>query len=357
MARYRPKFLTAHIIASLTLALAAAGNALAADKVVVGHGSTQIEITHPGLYLGGVLGYSAKEGLDLDVQLSQGSQQAIQLLAAGRVDFVAVTAPTILAAREQGVNARIVYSEVAHDNNAMATLSDGKFQTIASLKGTDIGVFSMQSGSVPFLKALLAESGLKPEDVNMVPLGAGAAALDALKTGKASALVLWAGAFAVFENQGANLKVFQSRQLDTAPGFILATTDDYIKKNPAIVAKMGRIYAMSHVFAMTNPEGTVHAYWKAVPASKPAEITPKVIAENKHILEVGLRDMRVDNRTDKRFGWNNPDGIDALQSYLISNGARSVKIPVNDTYTNDLVDAYNNFDMAAVKKQASDYKP
>jgi len=281
----------------------------------------------------------------------------VQLLAAGQVDFVAVTSPTILSAREQKVDARIIYSEVSHDNNEIATLGGGQYDSLSKIKGTDVGVFSMTSGGVPFLKAVLAENGLKPEDVNMVPVGAGPAPIEALTSKKISALALWAGAFAAFENQGVKLNLFKSKALDTAPGFILATTDKFIKEKPELVAKMGRVYAKAHVFAMANPQATLLAYWKAVPGSKPAEVTDKVTSDQKHILEVGLRDMRVDNRPDKRFGWNNPDGINAMQDYLIGTGARTVKIPVADVFTNDFVDAFNKFDVEAVKKKAMEYKP
>lgn len=340
-------------LAGVCLASAAA----AADKVVIGHGSGQIEITHPGLYLGGVVGFAEEEGLEVEVQLTQGSQQAMQLLAAGQVDMVSITSTTVLDARDKDILARIVYSNVAHNNNSIAVLADGKYQEVADFKGTDVGVFSMTSGGVPFLKAVLGEHGLTENDINMVPAGAGPAALEALNNGTISALALWNGAFAVFENQGAKLKIITSKTLDAAPGFILATTEKFIAENPEIVKKMGRIYAKAHVFAMTNPTATVDAYWKAVPANKPAEVTDKVIADQAHILQVGLRDMRVDNRPDTRFGWNDADGINAMQDYLIANGARSEKLPVEEIFTNEFVDAYNDFDVEAVKKLAAEYKP
>jgi NitT/TauT family transport system substrate-binding protein len=345
------------IVAALALAGATATAAAAQEKVVIAHGSQQIELTHPGLYLGEVLGFNEEEGIDIDVQLTEGSQQALQLLAAGQVDFITVNTTTILNAREQGVDARIVYSEVSHDNNVVATLSGGEYDSVEDLKGTDVGVFSMTSGGVPYLKAVLAENGLAAEDVNMVPLGAGAAALEALRDGTVSALSLWAGAIAVFENQGAELTLFKSQELDRAPGFVLATTDSYIEENPEIVEKVGRIFAKAHVFAMTNPEATVRAYWEAAPENRPAEVTDQTIAEQVHILEVGLRDMRVDNRPDTRFGWSDSEGIDVLQDYLIENGARTVKLPVEDLYTNDFVDAFNDFDVAAVEETARNYTP
>jgi NitT/TauT family transport system substrate-binding protein len=323
-------------------------------RVVIAHGSQQVEITHPGLYLGGVLGFAQEEGIDLVAQTTQGSQQALQLMAAGRADFVQVTTETIINARDQGVNARIVYSAVAHYNAQIAALADGPVRAVTDLRGRQVGVFSLASGGVPYLKAVLRESGLDPErDVTLVPTGAGAPALQALRNGTVGALSLWAGAFAVFENQGARLRIFTSRELSAAPGHILATTDEFLRQNPDVVARVGRIYARSAVFAMANPRATVRLYWQALPQNRPPEINDTVAGQAQHILEVGLRDMRVDNRPDTRWGWNNPTGLRALQNFLVANGARTTIVPDEQLFSNEQVDQYNRFDAAAVRARAA----
>lgn len=327
-------------------------------KVVIAHGSQQVEITHPGLYLGDVLGFEKEEGLDLSVQTTQGSQQALQLLAAGRADFVQVATETVINAADQGVKARIVYSAVNHYNSQVAALRNGPVKDVKDLKGKQVGVFSLSSGSVPYLKALVREAGLNPDnDITMVPTGAGAPALHALNSGTVAALSLWAGAFAVFENQGAELTIFTSKDLRAAPGHVLATTEEFIKQNPDVVAKVGRIYAKAATFAMANPEATVQAYWKALPQNRPPEVNERVAAEQRHILEVGLRDMRVDDRADKRWGWNDPSGLAKLQDYLVANGARTTKVPEDRLFTNDFVDRYNEFDASAIQSMAKTFKP
>jgi NitT/TauT family transport system substrate-binding protein len=327
-------------------------------KIVIAHGSQQVEITHPGLYLSAPLGFDKEEGIELSVQTTQGSQQALQLLAAGRADFVQVTTETVINANDQGVKARIVYSAVNHYNSQIAVLADGPIRSIADFKGKQVGVFSLSSGSVPYLKAVVKEAGLDPDkDITMVPTGAAAPALQALNSGTVAGLSLWAGAFAVFENQGAKLKIFTSKDLTTAPGHVLATTEEFIQKNPDLVTKVGRIYAKAAVFATANPAATVQAYWKALPQNKPPEAGDKVAAEQQHILEVGLRDMRVEDRPDRRWGWNDPSGLSKLQDYLIANGARKTKVPDDQLFTNALVDEYNRFDPAVIQAKAKTYAP
>ncbi len=345
--------------AFLSAALASVpAQAQAPRRVVIVHGSQQVEITHPGLYLGAVLGFAQEEGIELVVQTSQASQQALQLLAAGRADFIQVTTETVINARDQGVAARIVYSAVNHYNAQIAALEDGPVRTVADLRGRQVGVFSLASGGVPYLKAVLREANLDPErDVTFVPTGAGAPALQALRNGTVGALSLWAGAFAVFENQGARLRIFTSRELVTAPGHILATSDEFLRQNPDIVGRVGRIYAKAAVFAMANPAGTVQAYWRALPQNRPPEVNEQVAREQQHILEVGLRDMRVEDRPDRRWGWNDPAGLRALQNFLIANGVRQSLVPDDQLFSNALVDEYNRFDAAAIRARAAAYRP
>ncbi len=347
---------TATFLGALALVVFAATPA-AAQKVTIGHGGPLIDITHPGLYISNALGYAKGEGIDLTVQTTQGSQQALQLLAAGQVDFIQVVPETIINAQDQGVAAKIVYSNATKYSSEIAFLAGGPIKEVKDLKGKQVGVLSMASGGVPFLKAVVREAGLDPDkDIVMVPTGAGAPAAAALSSGQVTALSLWAGAFAIMENSGYKLVRVGSKSLYHAPGHVLATTDDYIKKNPAIVAKMGRIYAKSTVFAMTNPSAAVQAYWKHLPQNKPADANEKTLADSTNIIKVGLSFMTVDDRTDKRWGWNDAVGVDKLQDYLIANGARTTKVPMDKLITNELVDEYNKFDPAPIMAAARDYK-
>lgn len=323
-----------------------------ASEVVIGHGSGRVEITHPGLYLGQHLGLDDAEELEIDVQLTQGSQQALQLLAGGQVDVVLVNANTVFDGREQGIDARIVYSSVSHNNNYVGVLADGPYQSIADLAGTDVGVFSMTSGGVPMLRAILTESGISDSDVSMVPVGAGPAALEALRNGTVSALSLWAGAFAAFENEGTDITLFGSERLGSVPSFVLVTTDGFLSENPETIEKLGRIFAKTQLYAETNPEATVEAYWEVFPEAAPSGDREEALARDLNTLEVGLRDMRTTDRADTRYGWNDPEGIATLQDYLIENEARTTALPVEDLYTNDFVDAFNDFDAEAIRAMA-----
>jgi hypothetical protein len=108
---------------------------------------------------------------------------------------------------------------------------------------------------------------------------------------------------------------------------------------------------------MANPAGTVQAYWRALPQNRPPEVNEATAREQQHILEVGLRDMRVEDRPDRRWGWNDPAGLRALQTFLVANGARQTLVPDDQLFSNALVDEYNRFDAAAIRARADSYRP
>ena len=210
------------------------------------------------------------------------------------------------------MNAKIVYSAVNHYNSQIAALADGPIQDVKDFKGKQVGVFSLPSGGVPYLKAVLREAGLDPEkDVTMVPTGAGAPALQALNSGTVAALSLWAGAFAVFENQGAKLKIFTSRELVDRARPRARDHRGVHQQNPEIVAKVGRIYRQVGGVRHGESAGDRAGLLEGAAAEQPPEVNDKSLAEQQHILEVGLRDMRVEDRPDKRWGWNDPAGLTA----------------------------------------------
>jgi hypothetical protein len=94
-----------------------------------------------------------------------------------------------------------------------------------------------------------------------------------------------------------------------------------------------------------------------MPQNRPPEVNERTLREQRHILEVGLRDMRVDNRPDTRWGWNDPEGLRALQDFLIANGSRTALVPDAQLFTNALVDQYNRFDPAPIRARAQTWRP
>ncbi|MEJ0071881.1 MAG: ABC transporter substrate-binding protein [Pseudomonadota bacterium] len=103
------------------------------------------------------------------------SLQIVQQLAAGNIQFGQINASIVVQSDVMnGLSVRTVMENGVVDW-AVVALEDGPIKTMADLKGKTIGVYSLASGGVPFLRAYLRANGIDPEkDVQMIAVGAGA---------------------------------------------------------------------------------------------------------------------------------------------------------------------------------------
>ena len=126
-------------------------------KVVIAHGSQQVEITHPGLYLGGVLGFAQEEVSSLSADhagIAAGAPAARR--RAGRLR----PGDNRNGDQRQGSGRQRAHRLFGGEPLQFADRGAGgrPIREVKDLKGKQVGVFSLASGGVPYLKAR-AEGG------------------------------------------------------------------------------------------------------------------------------------------------------------------------------------------------------
>jgi hypothetical protein len=85
----------------------------------------------------------------------------------------------------------------------IGVLQDRPIKSVADLKGKKIGIFSLGTGGMPLLKGYLRANGINPDkDVQIIATGAGAPALEALRSDRVQALMFWGSALTGFQNAG-----------------------------------------------------------------------------------------------------------------------------------------------------------
>ena len=134
----------------------------------------------------GGLGFYEEEGLEVEFTGASGSGAAVQLVGAGQADIGGHvgTAPTIIGV-DQGLPVIAPWLITRRNIYAIVVPEDGRITKIADLKGQKLGVFSLGSDGVPMAKAMAREVGLDPEkDLSLVPIGLGAQAVNAMRTGQ-----------------------------------------------------------------------------------------------------------------------------------------------------------------------------
>ena len=300
------------------------------------------------------LGYLKEEGIDLDLQVVNGSSAVVQQLAAGNAQMAVILAPNTLLGFAEGVKYKAFYDFLTRNTFDVKVLPDAPINRLADLKGKNIGTIDLTRGDLPLLRAQLQRAGLVPgRDVTFVALGPTMSVhAQALKEGKVQALNLsWNNTVSV-EAAGGKLKCItcDSEELQLASETTVAT-DAVFKQDRRYVIGLGRAMAKATLFAETNPDAAI-AIMKKV---NPAEHTDP--AFTKTFFDAALVIMKP---RQGKYGLSDIGGWDRLQNFMSvpTEGATGMttKVDVKQLVTNELVDEINRFDHEAVRKQARDYK-
>ena len=305
------------------------------------------------------LGYWKEEGLDVTVTSVEGSAAGMQQLAAGNLQVVSLGPEEIVIGREKGVKIKGFYVQARETIYRLVVPADSPLQKVADLKGKTIGVPSLASGSVPFAKALVASVGIDPEkDLKILAVGVGAPGRLALQQKTVDCLALWDTLQASIENSGMALRRLDLPMVHEMLGQTLATRDDQMTENAAVLVGFARGVAKATVFGLANPEAAVRIHWKMYPETKPQTgDEAKALKDALNVFNSRFMLQRVDNRPDTRFGIGTLAQWEKLKSIFKDQKLIEGTVPAADLYSAALVDQINKFDRAAIVAQAKAYKP
>ncbi len=304
------------------------------------------------------LGFWKDAGLDVDVQPTSGSSGAMQLVIAGTADCTMATVEPLIIGRQKGAKIVAVYNHVREPIYTIAVPADSPVKSLKELKGKSIGVLSLSSGAVPFAKAMLKAEGFDPEkDLNWVPIGQGAQAVHALRSGQIDALAYWDWGYAIMENAGARFRHFTSETTKEILSLALVCNEAFVTGKPDAATKLAQGIAKATLFTITNPEAAVRIHWQRYPNSKPSGLPEdRALAEASHVLKARSAKYRIDGREVVQWGAFTPQEWAKTQDFLLESGMVQKKLDVKEYYTDRLVSRVNEFDQAKIVEQAKAYR-
>ena len=324
------------------------------QPVTIALGTQVVNATYPWLTLPIVLGYWKDEGYDVKIVTTGGSLQGVQQMVAGGVDFAQLdSAPLIQANTDNNVAVRGVMNTLVIDWG-IGVLQDGPIQSIADFKGKKIGVFSLGTGGMPLLKGYLRANGIDPDkDVQIVATGAGAPALEALRSGRVQGLMFWGSALAGFRNAGLDMRVLFNPEWRKLPGFTFATLQKTIDADPAMVEAIARGAAKATLYAQTNPDCARQIHWKNFPTTRPTGADEATLARwDLALLRASLDSMQAafDMNGGKHIGAMDPAAFGRMQDFMQKEGLIKRTLPPASMLhlRPGFSEAVNRFDHAAV---------
>lgn len=315
----------------------------------------------PGDIIYGITrGYFAEEGLEVQLVALDGSGIVIPQVAAGKIDFGYVNPSLLVIAlgRGQPFPVRLIYNHQRNNIFRIVTLEDSPIRSVGQIAGHPFGLPTLNGGENPLIKAILENSGVAWDDLEVLPTGHGPAGWRRLAVGDVAALAL--------PNQAAEQAAVSGipiRRLPLPDPFPTLFSTGYIahetvvEKDPSLVEAFGRAVAKSTTACAANVVACAQAFWAYDPASKPASAE-----EQAHWTENAVRVVTAYNEAIVPLQQGEPDlwgryPEAAWATWLdVLKGAGQIEttdLPLDRVYTNRFVDAYNDFDRVAIVRSVA----
>jgi NitT/TauT family transport system substrate-binding protein len=304
-------------------------------------------------------GYFKDAGLDVTSEATDGSSFVVQQVAAGKSPVGIAVAEPVLLGYEQNANFVSVYDLLTGNVFDLWVLDDSPVQKIADIpKGSSIAIKDQAGGEIPRLNVQLEQAGLKPgADVDYKQFGENpAVAADLLAKGGAAALeISWnslVGVKLALEKAGKQLRCLTCDTEAALASESMIVSKKFLADHRDVVEKLGRAIAQGTLFGQTNPEAALAIMKKVNPEEQVDEAYAKAYFD----AAVAITKPRQPNN---QFGWQDPAAYQRSMDLLLTPGipaGLTGKIALNEVVNNDLVDAFNNFDQAAVVNAAKEAK-
>jgi NitT/TauT family transport system substrate-binding protein len=354
------KAIRRHAIWPMTAISIMASPPLRADEVVTVAQATNMSLTFAPILAAEELGFFKQEGIKLELLEFQGAAVIIPQLINKSITLAYLNADPLIISGQQGRDRfplKFFFNAARTSIWEFIVRDDSPVKRLGDLRGKTLGVGGLANANVPLTRAMFKELGLaSSKDYSLVAIGVGAQAFHAVLTGEVDAYNTFDVNASNFEATGAKIRrlpVEQKYQDLFSNGFV--THQDFITQKPAMLAGFGRAFAKGVLICHDAPAYCVKTFWKRYPNAKPAT------GSDEEKLQYGLLSLR--SRMDRylsfppgqphRFGEFDPEAWQTYADVLYAGGeVKDRNVDVSTMYSNELVPAMNDFDVAAVRSLA-----
>jgi NitT/TauT family transport system substrate-binding protein len=294
-------------------------------------------------------GFYREEGLKVTTNLFPSATQAAQQVAAGGADLGLMTVEPVAIGHDKNLNLAYFSSYWPKWIYSLQVPAGSNVHSIAELNGKKIGVTAVASSGATFARTAMKLNGLSENAAALVPIGAGAQQINAIKSGQVDALALWDIQYQAVKNAGVTLTPLPVAETADAWGGGFATTRKNLEGRKDVLERFGRAVAKAFVFAQANPEAAVRDLWKLHPETRGSDPEAKALADGIKVLQVRLDGQGFD---DKTLGRIDDAAFNRSLDFMASAGLVK-KFPARDVYTDEMFTAFNNFSYDDIRKRAS----
>ncbi len=318
---------------------------LAAPKIQAQSAKTiTVVFPHPGaiqhfpIHAGIGEGYFKEEGINVRIEVVDGSGLILQALAAGQAQIGHPGPGPLLAARSNKLEAVFIYNHFAKSQMGLFVEEASEFRKPADLKGKVIGVGTADGAEVAFVRPIFKELNMvEGKDYEFLIVGDGGMATAAFLRKDIDGYV---GAFAdaaILKMRGAKLREITPEKNLNLFGNGYVTTTAFLAENRDVIEGFGRAIVRATHFAM-NPANT-DAVLKHTAVANPQEGEDRAFAAA--LLE-SARERVTPAIKGKGWGYNHPEQWAQWHESLLATGVLKQPLAnLDKAYTNEFVEVWN----------------
>jgi NitT/TauT family transport system substrate-binding protein len=306
-------------------------------QIMVGGLSKQIYLPN---ILAKQLGYFEEQGLNVTLLDEVSGQSAEDSVLAGQVDAGSGSYNHTIDLQAAGKNIEcVVQLNVAPgEAEVVSSKMADQIKSVNDLKGKNLGVTELGSGTETLTVALLERAGISRDQVHLLPVGAGDTFIAAMRQGRIDA--------------GMTTEPTISRLLSSSAGSILVdlrtpatTTAALGAPYPFICIFMSNDYVANH---KETVQRMVNAYVKTlrwIGSHTVDEIAAKVPADyyagDKNLYTTALQNQLAIFSPDGRMPQGGPEAVLNIEQKT-NQAISSKKIDLSQTYTNEFTSKANS---------------
>jgi ABC-type nitrate/sulfonate/bicarbonate transport system substrate-binding protein len=202
---------------------------------------TAVTGAQSGMFMAKQEGLFRKNGLDVELIHIPSSSRAIQAILAGEINFSFMDGSNAAQANLKGANLALIAG--ATNRQVFSLMAKPEFKRIADLRGKKIGITRIGSSTHTSALYALGSAGLKPVDVQLLPLVEVPNIFTALAAGQIDAGVVSPPTNARAKKAGFVELMNVAKEGPEFVSVAVGTSRAYIKANEDIVRRVVRAYA------------------------------------------------------------------------------------------------------------------
>lgn len=317
------------VLLSLVLVISVAGCSSNPEKLRMASWSPAI-VEQSNLYLAEEKGWFADAGITFEYIPGKGGGDAVKNIIAGNADIAFANVEAVLQAAETGEKLKIIYNIYPENVFNLVSLKENNINKIEDLRGKDVGVYSMSSGTYDNLKVLLYSAGMTEDDVNIV--AAGVLNFGPLMNNQVVATAATdTGLYDAKQNGLGDVHVMDVKEVLNTPSDVFVVTEEVFNQKRDLLINFLQVYRDSVQYTMENPE-------EAAEIATRFAVDGKDKSRNVEIIKVRNQTSVSSQMKEKGLGWLDVDILKEVEATYVDMGLIQSPVRIEDMVTNELVE-------------------